>query len=488
MKIVVAWIALALSTQAALAAPVLPAAMATAALPIQSSGITLGLTPFFKDSAGSPQYIQPVRDGSGRLAINDTNGALFLTSAAGGVSSTPYLNLATATTGFDGAFMGLAFAPDFATSGTFYTAYQAASGTGVTPVASSVAGFDDIVIRAWTAANPAADIFSGTSREVMRMSMPSQGHTVGSIAFNPNATSPTDADYGLLYIGMGDTGDNGSYAVNAQNLALPYGKILRLDPTPSGTAGYTVPADNPFVSQAGAEPLVWAYGLRNPQSFSWEIGGAKTMYINDIGEGFVEEVDTGVAGGNYGWSTREGTFATFRDPTLGVGYVRNIFELTGTDPGLLYPVAQYFHDGSALAAIGSGVLYQGTDIPELIGKYIVADIPSGRLYVTDVTGLTSSGDPSGVVGFAEVLLDVGSGPESLLGILGASRADARLGVDGNGALYVTNKATGEIYAFTSLAPTPVPAPSPLGVLAVGVIVLAATRRSGIVSGDARPTV
>ena len=470
-------LAISLWAGAALGAPVSPNTPVPEPLPATPlSGLSLTLTPFLNDRFGAPQYIQPVGDGSGRLAINDTNGALFLTSSTATSLGAPYLNISTATIGFDGGFMGLAFAPNFATTGKFYTAYQASTGSGITPIASSTPGVDEIVIREWTAANPAAPAFSGTSREVMRMSMPSQGHTIGTIAFNPNATSPASADYNKLYIGMGDTGDNGSYAVNAQNLAVPYGKVLRLDPTPTAINSYTVPADNPFVSTAGAEPLGWAYGLRNPQSFSWQVGGAGTMFINDIGEGHVEEVNTGVAGGNYGWSTREGTYATFRDPSLGLGYTHTLFQLFGPDPGLLYPVAEYFHDPINLAAIGSGVLYKGNLIPWLFGKYIVADIATGRLYFTDITGMVSTDDPANTKGFTELTLDWNGIPQTLLDILGANRADARLGVGQEGELYLTTKATGEIFRLSDVSAVAVPEPSPTLLWPLALAMLAWVRR------------
>jgi hypothetical protein len=215
--------------------------------------------------------------------------------------------------------------------------------------------------------------------------------------------------------------------------------------------------------------------LRNPQSFSWQIGGAGTMFINDIGEGHAEEVNTGVAGGNYGWSTREGTFATFRDPALGIGYTGTVFQISGADPGLLYPVAEYFHDPINLAAIGSGVLYKGSLIPALFGKYIVADIATGRLYFTDIAGLVSTDDPANTIGFTELTLDWNGIPRTLLDILGTSRADARLGLDGNGELYLNTKQGGEIFAL-SATNVSVPAPVSAAILPVGLLGLAWARR------------
>lgn len=457
--------ALAFSIASAHAAVIVPGVVSNDSLPpIPASGIKVALKPFVVvPDNGAPQYVQPIRDGSGRIAINDVNGKLYVTTPAATSLGSPYLDLTTAVTGFEGAFMGVAFAPDFATSGKFYTAYQAVTGSGIAPIASSTPGVDEIVIKEWTAANPAAATFAGTAREVMRMSMPSQGHTVGSIAFNPNATAPSNPDYGKLYIAMGDTGDNDSLLLNGQNLANPYGKILRIDPNASGSASFSIPADNPFAGQAGKEGAIWAYGLRNPQQFSWQIGGEQKMFIADIGEAHVEEVNIGQAGGNYGWSTREGTFATFNDPALGLPHSQNDYALDGApEPGLLFPAAQYDHREGR--AIGGGLLYRGTAIPALIGKYIVSDIVNGRLFLVDAAGLASTSDPTLTRGFSELNIEYNGQPNTVLGVLGMDRADARLGEDEAGNLYLSTKDGSTIFTLGQVADVPEPSGA-LGVLA-----------------------
>ena len=308
---------------------------------------------------------------------------------------------------------------------------------------------------------------------MLRVAQPSEGHAIGMVAFNPNATSSANADYGKLYVSMGDAGDNGSYLTNGQNTANPYGKVLRIDPTPSAGKPFTVPADNPFAGQASKEPTIWAYGLRNPQYLSWMRGRAGTMFINDISEANIEEVNTGIAGGNYGWSTREGGFATFRDPAVGLAYSSDVFQLEpGPDPGLLYPIAEYDHGEGR--AIGAGLLYQGSAVPTLTGKFIASDIVSGRLFVADVGGLLSDNDPSGSAGFEyldTVLNDIN---QSLLSALGAARADARLGTDSDGNLYVLTKAHGDIFRVETFV-TAVPAPASLPLLAVALAGLAGVR-------------
>ena len=242
---------------------------------IAPSGITVRLTPFATVPGGAPQLIQPVGDGTGRLAINETGGRIYLTTPAGGALGAPYLDLNGTASGFLGGLMGLAFAPDFAATGKFYTGSYAATGSGIAPLASSAGVANEMVVTEWTASNPSAPVFAGTAREVLRVAEPGWGHAIGMLAFNPNA-APGDADRDKLYIAMGDAGDNQSYLLNGQDTANPYGKVLRIDPAPSVGQGFTVPTDNPFAGQPGREATIWAYGLRNPQYLSWQRGGAGT--------------------------------------------------------------------------------------------------------------------------------------------------------------------------------------------------------------------
>ena len=98
----------------------------------------------------------------------------------------------------------------------------------------------------------------------------------------------------------------------ARTSATLLGKILRIDPTPSGGAPYTVPADNPFVGTAGARPEIWMYGLRNPWRFSFD-RATGDLWIGDVGQNAYEEIDFAPArrstGVNWGWNLREGTHA-----------------------------------------------------------------------------------------------------------------------------------------------------------------------------------
>src|SRR5206468_7774806 len=103
--------------------------------------------------------------------------------------------------------------------------------------------------------------------------------------------------------------ENGG-SVAAQQLYSHKGKILRLNPDGS------IPADNPFVGQtSGNLGAIYAVGFRNPFSFALQPTTGRLL-VNDVGTNVWEEVDDGVAGGNYGYPDVEGpsTDSRFRAP------------------------------------------------------------------------------------------------------------------------------------------------------------------------------
>ena len=405
------------------------------------------------------QYMVPVGDGSGRLLLNDLRGPLYLTDEAGR-TPTVFMDLRTLDVGFDDSMfpnetgvVSVAFHPQFAEAGTpgygkFYTAYSATSASGVADYLDDDAGSHESVIREWTASDPGADVFSGTSREVFRIGQFAPNHNVGTIAFNPNA-APGSPDHGLLYVCLGDAGAAHDPRDFSQSLAVPHGAIMRIDPLGGdGGRGYGVPDDNPFVGTPGVAPEIWAYGLRHPQGFSWDTDGR--MFIADIGQNQVEEVNLGRPGANYGWRLREGTFASGYAVGRGPGPV---YPLPSPDDGdFVYPVAQYDHDEGN--AVGGGFVYRGQAIPELRGKYVFAEFPRGRLFAIDADGL----DPDGLATITEVRLVLDGREQDLVDVAGfpdtygpGDRVDLRLGIDSAGELYLLTKGDGMV---RKLVPAP----------------------------------
>lgn len=269
--------------------------------------------------------------------------------------------------------LGLAFHPDYARNGRLYTytSEPARPSPDFSTQPPGAAPNHQSVLTEWRASGGTVDLAS--ARVLMRIDQPQSNHNAGALAFGPD---------NLLYIALGDGGagdDQGpghAPAGNGQSLAPGnvLGKILRIDPLGNNAANgaYGIPADNPFVGRAGADEI-YALGLRNP--FRMAFGPDGTLWAGDVGQGAIEEVNHIVAGGNYGWPVKEGSF---------------LFDANGTAPGFVYahspnvpaglidPVAEYDHaDGAgapvARQAVIGGYVYTGASVGALRGQYVFAD-------------------------------------------------------------------------------------------------------------------
>ncbi len=466
---------------------------------IQPSGLALRMVPFVTippdgavtGPAALIQYVTVAPDGSRRLFINDLNGTIFRTDQAG-TAPVQFLDVRTTVPQAFNYYVptgpglaGLAFHPNFGTDpakpgfATFYTGGYVHDDGALAPAktigtASPNGSTDLFEVREWTATDPAAATFQGTSRPVLRVS---GGASNAMIAFNPTA-APGTSDYGNLYIALSQNEENDANAA-ARNLALPYGKLLRINPLAQGADGYTVPADNPYVLTPGDLPEIYVSGLRNPQTFGWD-KATGTMYINDLGEARIEEVNVGIKGADYGWSTREGPYATGAAYGLVDDY--NIYPRISSAPdGTADPVACYSHNEGY--AIGSGYLYRGSALPSLYGHYIMADIVLGRILTFDPA--QPGGGTCATTTVTEIALTGPSGGAQLdltqlygyPGWFNSPRVDARLSPDADGEPLLLLKATGVAY---SLLAQDVPEPATLALLAP-LALLARRTRAGTVA-------
>ncbi|OUL37276.1 sugar dehydrogenase [Nostoc sp. T09] len=410
-------------------------------------------------------FLTHAGDGSGRLFVNDMRGKLYVINNRRVTVYADFKRLIcsgfTYETGQQG-FSYFAFHPDFAKNGIFYTVNSEDKNDNIpdfTVKKKIVNNKGDIiqsshhdVIREWKADQPAANKFSGISREILRIEQPYPDHNVGQLGFNLN-TKPGDVDYGILYIAVADGGSDGFPVShtdplnNGQDLSTPLGKILRIDPFGKNSANgkYGIPKDNPFVRNKNSNILgeIWAYGLRNPHRFSWDTGGEGKMLISDTGEAFIEEVNLGIKGANYGWGKREGTWVVEQKNE------NVLFPLPKNDSeyGYTYPVAQYSHhipkdwpDYYGIAIAG-GYVYRGKAIPELVGQYIFADFGNdGRFFHVPVDELVNGKQAK----IKELRLFDGKKAGSFLQIIGNKRSDVRFGVDEKGEIYVTSKSDGKV--------------------------------------------
>lgn len=281
-------------------------------------------------------------DGSGRLFLVQQTGQIRILRS-GQLLDTPFLDIgASISSGGERGLLGLAFAPDYVTSGRFYVYYTAPNG-------------DVTIARMHVSSSP--DRADSASREVL-LTIPHStyaNHNGGRLTFGPD---------GYLYAGVGDGGGGGDPLHSGQSTSTLLGKLLRVDVSPA--TGYAIPASNPMRGTLGASQEIWAIGLRNPWRFSFD---RKTgdLYIADVGQSKVEEIDfqpAGATGGqNYGWNLCEGN----------LGYSGSC-----AMAGLSAPVWTYTHDLGC--SITGGYLYRGTSYPRLAGMYLYGDYCSGTIW------------------------------------------------------------------------------------------------------------
>ena len=410
-------------------------------------------------------YIGDIPDGSGRKFVPDLNGKMYLVEH--GVPH-EYLDVGAtfAPQFFSGRGLGqgfgfVTFDPNFKENGRFYTVHteQASMVTKTPDYVQPEPILYHGVVTEWTADDPAAETFSGTHREVLRIGFAGQIHGIQQIDFNPTA-HPSDADYGLLYLAVGE-GGLGVRTTDPQNLSIPHGKVLRIDPRGHDSANgqYGIPPHNPFVGRAGVLGEIYAYGFRDPHRFSWDSGGTHRLLLGHIGEHAIEMVDDVKAGDNFGWSDREGPFVFDREPT---NPCDRLYPLPPDDAenGFTYPVAAFDHnpppDWNCTTdvghAISGGVVYRGARLPALRGKYVFGDIVNGRIFYTNEREMRRGG-PLATIHQMQLYNEAGqrirmqdlSGP----GALGdPNRVDLRFSTDSRGEIYLIEKANGKIFKVT----------------------------------------
>jgi glucose/arabinose dehydrogenase len=308
----------------------------------------------------------PAPADAGRIFILGRLGQISIASAGtGAVNPNPFLDFsALVTTVGDGGALGLAFDPNYSTSGLFYVYYnQAPSG-------------DAILARYHVSADPnRAD--PASAQILFRYPRPI-GHNSGWIGF-----SPID---GYLYLTSGDagTGVTPDPNNNAQTLTNNlYGKLLRLDPSGDDfpddpQRNYRIPPSNPFVGLPGDDEI-FAYGLRNVWRASFD-RSTGDLWMADVGQDQREEIDFHPAaapgGQNYGWRCTEGTFCT------------GLTGCTCNGPTLTPPIYEYDH--TVGRSITGGYVYRGSAIPTARGAYFFADFQFNRVWSLRYNGSTVS--------------------------------------------------------------------------------------------------
>ncbi|MFP3948070.1 MAG: PQQ-dependent sugar dehydrogenase [Longimicrobiales bacterium] len=434
-------------------------------IPETEGAIVVNFTEFatVPDFEGGPPRMMELRGepGTDRLFVNDMWGVLYSVSHDGG-TVTEYVDLTDSRWGVDveargseRGFQNFALHPQFAEEGTpgygkFYT-YVDVSDTG--PEADFTTRHDQVshhtVVHEWTAESAGAARYDGEPpREVMRFAQPYGNHNAGELGFNPRAT-PGDEDFGMLYMGVADGGSGGDPMDLAQDMTSAFGKIFRIDPlgSDSDNGKYGIPSDNPFVGEGDALPEIYAYGVRNPQRFDWDPDNGN-LFLADIGQNIVEELTLVPEGADLGWNDWEGSFEFISRQAVDVSNPRG-------DPSVTYPVAEYGHGDPVLlpggrAAVTGVHVYRSDEIPELRGRVIFGDNPSGEIFHISADDLPDGGEDS----IRRILLNDGGEEKTLLELVQEKtreqgrevpdQADLRFGSDSEGRLYLLNKFDGTI--------------------------------------------
>ncbi|GFE85861.1 PQQ-dependent sugar dehydrogenase [Steroidobacter agaridevorans] len=316
----------------------------------------------FVDASGTTRnpllMIQAPRDGSrwfvverfGTVKVFDNNPAVS--------TSSMFLDIGARveSTCAECGLLGMAFHPDFPATPRAYLVYTSLDRNG--------GGGPDTHLSEFTSPDGGLTLNPASERVLITVYKNSVHHHGGNIIFGRD---------GYLYFAAGD--GNSARRNDAQDLHTLLGKVIRIDVDgTTGSALYGIPSDNPFAAStatchangSGAQncPEIWAWGFRNPWRWSFD-RQTGDIWLGDVGEATIEEVDHVVREGNYGWRCFEGAQDTGRG--------------CGTPVGpLLPPVAQYTH---ALGqAVTGGYVYRGSAIPSLFGHYLFGDFVSGRIW------------------------------------------------------------------------------------------------------------
>jgi glucose/arabinose dehydrogenase len=312
----------------------------------------------------------------GRMIITEQGGTLKLFD---GTTTTPVVDIPVCAGGETG-LLGIAVDPAFASNGYLYLYRTESAGD-----CGSATGRSNEVIR--VTMGPGNTVALASLVVIKTGFRTDNGnHNGGCLRLGPD---------GKLYVAVGDTGlgDNqggpgSSTNPYASDLNALEGKVLRLELDGS------VPADNPFVGQIGKRPEIFASGFRNPWRFGFDPMSGR-LWLGDVGDATVEEIDIVTAGGAYGWPNCEGTLPTMCE-----------------QPGDIPPIYTYQHNGGSAAITGGAFALGGT----LAGEYFFGDSSLSTIWQASPTGTRDgiTGAPVPVISDADGPVDIVFGPDGAL--------------------------------------------------------------------------
>lgn len=335
----------------------------------------------FASGLSAPLDIVNAGDGTNRLFIVQRNGTIRVHNGTS-LLPIPFINIAdTILDNGEQGLLSMAFHPDYETNRYFFVYYTDKEG--------------DITLARYQTTLGDPNIADPNS-EVILLEIPKPGapyfnnHNGGKIIFGAD---------GYLYVSIGDGGSGNDPFLLSQNGNSFFGKMLRLNVNNFSTPPYySIPPDNPYVSNPAVLDEIWVLGLRNPWRWSFD-RQTNDMWIGDVGQGAREEINfraNGSTGGiNYGWRCYEGNNT-------------NLTGGCGPSSNYVFPIFDYPHNGSTGGfSVTGGNVYRGPTYPLLTGYYLCADYVSGNLWKIRPNGIggwnifQQSGLPGSIVGFGE---------------------------------------------------------------------------------------
>ncbi|NNF61518.1 MAG: glucose sorbosone dehydrogenase [Gammaproteobacteria bacterium] len=347
--------------------------------------LTVNTTPVFAGQS----FNQPLDliEQDGRWYVAERGGIIYTFSGTGRGGTQVAMNISdrVVSNASENGLMAFEFHPEVGANGAMYVSY-----TGGNPLEARLSYF---AFNSGTATIDAA-----SEQILLTVPQPNTNHNSSDLSFEPGTMN--------LYWGQGDGGGGGDPGGNGQNTASLSGTILRLDlTTPNAVA---IPSGNPFAGGAGGRPEIFLYGVRNPWRFDQDTVSGN-FYFGDVGQNSTEEINLGVAGGNYGWNCYEGS-ASFSGES-------GCPDRSGTET----PIAELSRDSAQ--SITGGLVYRGSAIPDLVGKFVYGDFITGNIWALEQTQS----------GFANELI-----AETNLSIVSFAR-------DSAGELYVISFVSGDIH-------------------------------------------
>ncbi len=454
--------------------------------PLNSSKV-LNLTTFAAHSSvflpESAIDLTHPKDGSGRIFVSTNEGRIHAFSSSGTYLGR-FLDLNTAgvpdfedALGFTtNGLSYIAFHPNYGTAGApgegkLYTIYKSRlpgvrdpdySGARLATRPGDV--ISQYAVVEWTvdSGNPNR-IDTASRREVVRFEFSGPGdtvHSVGDISFNP-FPKPGQADYGNLYLGLGDAYAGGELEnwQHVQDSDNPFGKVLRINPLRNGSDPYSVPADNPLndggslLDKDNNVEEIFAWGLRYPQNFSFAKGarGHHRLIVFDIGASNFEELNIVDLGDNHGWSRRDGPVDGNKNTVLNL------------PPGaeLESPATAYDHnipnfpDATPTvggAAITGGFVVSDPGDPGFQNQVVFGDLARSAFFHADFDDLLEADGANTQASMWVMAVSIDGGPAGLFrDLISKERGDVRFGVDERGRLFVISRPTNGIYLTDLIA-------------------------------------